>query len=63
MAKLKIMLDLNSMFDHLVKNKKSSDLFIESRAGFIKQLINQRNIDARYQLIKAQDNQASALIS
>lgn len=59
---VKVMLDLHSMFEHLVKNKKTNDPFIESRTGFIKQLINQRNLDVRYQLIEPQNNQASALL-
>lgn len=59
---LKVMLDLNSMFDHLIKDKKNDDPFIESRTGFIKQLINQRNLDVRYQLIDPQHNPASALL-
>jgi hypothetical protein len=57
-----VMLDLNSMFEHLTKNKKSDDLFIESRTNFVKQLIDQREIDIQYQLIEPRNNLASKLL-
>lgn len=60
---VKVMLDQNPMFEQLVKNKKCGDLFIEFRIGFIKQLLNQRNLDVRYQLIEPNNNQASRLLS
>ena len=60
---VKVMLDLNSMFDHLMKNKKNDDPFIESRIKFIKQLIEQRCLDVRYQLIEPKNNLATKLLN
>jgi len=60
---VKVMLDQNLMFEHLAKNKKSNDPFIESRTNFIKQLIDQRGLDIRYQLIEPKNNLASKLLN
>jgi len=60
---VKVMLDLQSMFDHLVLNKKTEDRFITNRIRFIGQLIDQRKLDVRYQLIDPTLNQASKLLS
>ncbi len=60
---VKIMLDLNSMFEHLMKNKKNNDPFIESRTKFIRQLVDQRGLDIRYQLIEPKNNLASKLLN
>jgi len=57
-----IMLDLQSMFDHLVMNKKTEDRFITNRIRFIGQLIDQRKLDVQYQLIDPAQNQASKLL-
>ena len=53
------MLDLKSMFDRLVKNKLTDDIFIERRIRFIDQIIQQRNLDVRYQIIESAENKAS----
>lgn len=60
---VKVMLDLRSMFDRFVKNKSSNDVFIERRIQFIDQLIQQRNLDVRYQIIDPTENKASKLLS
>ncbi len=60
---VKIMLDLKSMFEHLVTNKKTEDKFIENRTNFILQLINQRSLDVRYQMIDPLQNRAHALLN
>lgn len=60
---VKVMLEQNSMFEHLAKNKKSDDPFIESRTNFIKQIIDQRGLDVRYQLIEPKNNPASKLLN
>ena len=60
---IKVMLDHKPMFDHLATNKKISDPFIEKRTGFVMQLIDQRKLDVRYQLIAPSQNQASNLLS
>ncbi len=60
---VKVMLDLNSMFEQMTENKQHLDHFIESRISFIRQLFNQRNLDVSYQLIRSENNPASALLS
>ncbi len=60
---VKIMLDLKSMFEHLVTNKKPVDEFIENRTNFILQLINQRSLDVRYQMIEPSQNKAHVLLN
>jgi len=59
---IKIMISSKPMYEHLSENKKHSDLFIETRTGFIRQLINQRKLCIEYQLIDTQENIASKLI-
>ncbi|MDE1769051.1 MAG: hypothetical protein KGI28_00675 [Thaumarchaeota archaeon] len=59
---VKVMLDLKSMFDRLVKNKSTDDVFIERRMRFIDQIIQQRNLDVRYQMIEPVQNQANRLL-
>ena len=56
------MLDLRSIFDRLVKNKLTDDMFIERRIQFIAQIIQQRNLDVRYQMIKDYQNEATKLL-
>ncbi len=59
---IKVMLDQKSMFDRLVKNKLTDDTFIEKRMKFIDQIIKQRDLDVRYQLIDPSQNKASKLL-
>jgi len=59
---VKIMLDQKSMFDRLVKNKLTEDAFIERRMKFIDQIIKQRDLDVRYQLVDPSENKASKLL-
>ena len=61
--KVRVMPDLKSMFYHLAENKKSEDPFIEPRTNFIRQLMSQRGLDIRYQLIEPQENYARLLLS
>jgi len=56
---VKIMLDSKLMFDHLSNNTISTDSFIETRTGFIKQLIKQRKLVIKYELIKPEQNIAT----
>ncbi|MDE1829046.1 MAG: hypothetical protein KGI25_01860 [Thaumarchaeota archaeon] len=58
-----IMLDLRSMFDHLVENKIQNDPFVINRSKFIQQLIDQRRLQIKYQIIDPQDNKANKLLS
>jgi hypothetical protein len=60
---VKVMVDLNTMVENLMKNKKSSDPFVMSRTGFITQLIDQRGLNVQYILIEPEDNPASRLIA
>jgi hypothetical protein len=59
---VKVMLDQRSMFDRLVKNKLTEDIFIERKMQFITQIIQQRNLDVRYQMIEDSQNEASKLL-
>ncbi len=59
---INIMLDLRSMFDHLAENKSTNDPFVNSRTRFIKQLIDQRRLVVKYQLIEPSNNKAAALL-
>jgi hypothetical protein len=59
---VKIMLDLKTMFERLVKNKSTNDPFIERRMRFIDQIIQQRNLDVRYQVIDPAENKSSLLL-
>lgn len=60
---VKVMLDSKLMYDHLVGENATQDSFIESRTGFIKQLIVQRKLDVRYELIEPEKNIATKLLS
>lgn len=56
------MLDQKTMFDRLVKNKLTDDAFIERRMRFIDQIIQQRDLDVRYQIIDPVENKANKLL-
>lgn len=60
---VKIMLDSKTMYDHLSSNTVSSDSFIETRTGFIKQLIDQRKLVIKYELISPVQNIATKALS
>lgn len=55
---VKITTDNKSIFDHLVSNQKSDDEFIEKRTFFIRQLIEQRKLKIKYDLIDFEENLA-----
>ncbi|NHI02573.1 hypothetical protein DYY67_0612 [Candidatus Nitrosotalea sp. TS] len=57
-----VMLDLKSMFDHLAENKIVNDPFIISKTRFIHQLIDQRGLQIRYNLIEQHQNRATSLL-
>ncbi len=59
---VKVMLDQKTMFDRLVKNKLTDDVFIERRMLFIDQIIQQRDLDIRYQIINPVENKANKLL-
>lgn len=60
---VKIMLDLKTMYEHLSNNTASTDSFIETRTGFIKQLIEQRKLVIKYELIKHEQNIATKALT
>lgn len=60
---VKVMLDSKLMYEHLVGGNARNDSFIESRTGFIKQLIEQRKLNVRYELIEPEKNIATKLLS
>lgn len=60
---VKIILDSKTMYDHLSNNTVSSDSFIETRTGFIKQLIDQRKLVIKYELINPVQNIATKALS
>ncbi len=57
-----VMLDQRSMFDRLAENKLTEDVFIERRIKFIDQIIKQRDLDVRYQLVDPSKNMATKLL-
>ncbi len=59
---IKIMLDQKSMFDRLTKNEPTNDDFIERRMVFIDQIIKQRDLDVRHQLVDPSENKATKLL-
>jgi len=54
-----IKIDNKTMFDHLSKNKKHSNEFINTRTFFITQLINQRKLKINYELVDSAKNLVS----
>jgi hypothetical protein len=60
---VKIMIDSRSIYDHLSNNTPITDTFIEIRTGFIKQLIDQRKLVIKYELIKPEQNIATLNLS
>lgn len=60
---VKIMLDSKTMYDHLSNSNASMDFFIERRAGFIKQLTDQRKLVIKYELIESEQNIATKVLS
>ncbi|MGI0009428.1 MAG: hypothetical protein ACRD92_07390 [Nitrosopumilaceae archaeon] len=60
---VKIMLDSKTMYGHLSNNTTSTDSFIETRTGFIKQLIEQRKLVIKYELIKHEQNIATKALT
>jgi hypothetical protein len=60
---VRIMLDSESMYQHLSNNVTSTDSFIQRRTSFIKQLIDQRNLSVKYELIDPKHNIATRVLS
>jgi len=60
---VKLMLDSKSIYDHLSNNATSTDSFIETRTSFIRQLMEQRKLVIKYELIKPEQNIATKALS
>jgi hypothetical protein len=60
---VKIMLDLKSMYEHLTGKKQNHDHLIESRINFIKQIVEQRNLQVQFEIIEPSQNIAAKLLS
>jgi len=60
---VKIMLDSKSIYNHLSNNVICADSFIETRTSFIRQLIEQRKLVIKYELIKPEQNIATKALS
>jgi hypothetical protein len=56
---VKITTDDKSVFEHLISNQKSNDEFIEKRTFFIRQLIEQRKLKIKYELVEPEKNLAA----
>lgn len=60
---VRIMLDSESMYQHLSNNVASTDSFIQRRTDFMKQLIDQRKLVVKYELIDPKHNIATRVLS
>lgn len=56
---VKITTDDKTVFEHLISNQKSDDEFIEKRTFFIRQLIEQRKLKIKYELVEPEKNLAT----
>lgn len=56
---VKITTDDKTVFEHLISNQKSDDEFIEKRTFFIRQLIEQRKLKIKYELVEPEKNLAA----
>ena len=59
---VKITTDDKTVYDHLISNQKSNDEFIEKRTFFIRQLIEQRKLEVKYNLVESNRNLAAKKI-
>ena len=51
------------MYEHLTGKKPNQDHMIESRTNFIKQIIEQRNLQVQFEIIEPSQNIATKLLS
>ena len=58
---IKIRLDEKAMFDQLASNLEINDEFISNRIKFINQLIAQRKLKIKYELIQQENNPAKKI--
>ena len=57
-----VMIDTDSIFNHLNNKEEQSDSFIDKRTKFIEQLIDQRGLQIKYHKISKSENQAAKLV-
>lgn len=57
-----VMLDSQTMYEHLIGKKEVYDKFINKRTWFINQLIDQRDLHVKYHLIDENQNIATKLL-
>ena len=57
-----VMIDTDSIFNHLNNKEEQSDSFIDKRTKFIEQLIDQRSLQIKYHKISKSENQAAKLL-
>ena len=55
---IKIMLDEKIMYDHLTSNLEIEDVMMVKKIHFIKQLIAQRKLEVKFEMISTKDNLA-----
>jgi len=55
---IKVKLDSKSMYDTLRENKETLDSFCNTKINFLNKLIEQRNLEVKYELISSQENAA-----
>ena len=55
---IKIMLDEKIMYDHLTSNLEIEDVMMLKKIHFIKQLIAQRKLEVKFEMISTKDNLA-----
>jgi len=55
-------IDSKSIYEQFTRNNFNQDSFIETRTGFIKQLIEQWSLKINYQLIEPKENFATRLL-
>lgn len=60
---IKILVDEKSMYENLTGNNQSQDSLIRSRTSFIKQIIEQRNLQINFELIEQDQNLANKKLS
>jgi hypothetical protein len=57
-----VKLDDKAMYEHLSRNERNTDEFVEKRAQFIRQLIHQRKLKIHYNLITKEENLAGKTV-
>jgi hypothetical protein len=58
---LKIMLDEKTMYDHLTSSSNIEDVMVDKKIHFIKQLIAQRKLEVKFEMIDTDRNLAKEI--